>query len=134
MHYKLIPNEEFVSQWKSKEWARSDWECLFLISIYFNSKFEVTRKNKDFYFWFIGTHTKEKQSKISNTEVIILLSFPQNTLIKLPSWVLWGLLFVIIPSDALKTVYSSQNKAKNKVRQSQVRYIYTMWILKKSFY
>ena len=38
-----------------------------------NSKFKVSSKNADFDCWYIGTHTKEKPSKISNIEVAILL-------------------------------------------------------------
>ena len=66
---------------KVKEWAKAEWECLLLISIYsFNSKFKVTGKNVNFDCWYIGTHTKKKPSKISNIEVTISLSSHQNTL------------------------------------------------------
>ena len=87
-----------------KERAKSDWECLLQISIYSISKFWVTSKTADFDCWYIGTHTKEKPSKISNTEVAILLSH-QNTLHKLPSWVLWSPLFLIKPSDRRASKY-----------------------------
>ena len=41
--------------------------------------------NADFDCWYIGTHTKEKPSKIANTEVTILLSSHQITLIAILS-------------------------------------------------
>ena len=47
-------------------------------------KIKVTTKNTEFDFWYIDTHTKEKQSKISNTEAAISLSSYQNTLLKSP--------------------------------------------------
>ena len=70
---KLLPFARFVRQLKSKEWVKAKWECLLLICIYFNSKFEVTSKNAGFDCWYIGTHTKEKPSKISNIKDAILL-------------------------------------------------------------
>ena len=63
LHNKLIPFATFKRQWKWKEWAKSDWECLLQISIYSNLKFKVTSKNVAFDCWYIGTHTKEKPSK-----------------------------------------------------------------------
>ena len=49
-----------------------------LVSIYSNSKFKVTCKNAHFECLYIGTHTKEKPSKIANIEDAILLSSHQN--------------------------------------------------------
>ena len=54
--------------------------------IYPNSNSKVASKNTDFDCWYIRTHTKEKSSKISNTEVTILLSSHENTFTKLRSW------------------------------------------------
>ena len=57
-----IDTSKLVRQWKSKEWANSDWECLLLISIYSSSKFKVTSMNADFDCRYIGTNIKEKPS------------------------------------------------------------------------
>ena len=61
-----------IRQWKSKEWANFELECLLLIFIYSNSKFKVTCKNADFECWYIRIHTKEKSSKISNITLATL--------------------------------------------------------------
>ena len=80
---------------------------------------------------------KKKISKISNITFAILHFSHQNTLTKLPSWVLWSLLLLIKPSDALfKMVHSNtknapsvwcnclakQNKTKqNKTKQNKTK-------------
>ena len=58
---------KLVRQYKSKECAKFELECLLLIFIYFNSKFKVAYKNMDIECRYIRIHAKEKPSKISNT-------------------------------------------------------------------
>ena len=58
-------------QWKSKEWAKFELECLLLIFISSNSKFKVTSKNADFEYRYIRIHTKEKPSKISTCAILL---------------------------------------------------------------
>ena len=83
IHDKLIFFSKLVRQWKSKEWAKLELQCLPLIFIYSNSKCKVTCKNTDFERWYIRTHAKDKLSKISNITFAILLFYqkkktPQN--------------------------------------------------------
>ena len=95
-------------------------ECLLLIFIYFNSKFKVTYKNGDFKCRYIRTHSEEKPSKIFNITFAILPFSHQNTLTKLLSWVLWSLLLLMKPSEALQNGSFKPKNAKSRVRQSQV--------------
>ena len=61
---KLIPLTKLIRQWKSREWIKSELECLQPIDIYSNSKFKLTCKNANFNAG-VRTHIKEKPSKIS---------------------------------------------------------------------
>ena len=75
-------------QWITIWWAKSVLECLLLIFVYSNSKFIVTWENVDFECWYIRTEFEENLFKISNFTFAILLFSHQNTLTKLPFWVL----------------------------------------------
>ena len=92
MHQRETLYNKLIPFTKVEKREQNLTENVYYLSIYTNSKFKVTNTNTDFDCWYIGTHTKEIPSKISNMEVAILL-FYQNTLTKLPSWVLWSLLF-----------------------------------------
>ena len=73
--YDMVFFAKLVGQWKSKEWAKYELECLLLTwlkFIYSHSKFKVICKNADFECRYIRTHTKEKPSKISNIAFAIL--------------------------------------------------------------
>ena len=59
-------------QWITKWWAKFESECLLLILIYSNSKFNVTCKNVDFQCRFIRNRTEENLYKISNITFAIL--------------------------------------------------------------
>ena len=61
---------------------------------------------------------RRKPSKISNIIFLISPFSYNNTLTKLASWVLWGLLLLMKPSDAFQMVYSSKKNAKSRARQS----------------
>ena len=93
---------KLVGQCKSKEWAKFKFECLLLlICIYSNSKYKVTCKNVDFNCRYIGTHTKEKPSRISN---IAILPFYQE---KYSNWMailstLESIILLMKPLDALQ--------------------------------
>ena len=62
-HTKFIPFTEFVRRWKSKVWAKSDCECLILISVYSNSNLQSLVRTPTLDCWYIGIHTEEKPSK-----------------------------------------------------------------------
>ena len=85
-------------QWITIWWAKFELECLLLIFIYFNSKFKVTCKNRDFEYRYIRTPSKEKMFKIFNKTFAILPFSHHKTLTKLPSWVLWRLPLLMKPS------------------------------------
>ena len=75
----FFPN--LVGQWKSKEWAKFELECLLLIFIYSDSKLNTTLKTR-----YIRTHTKEKPSKISNTKLAILPLFRKKKYDQVNRW------------------------------------------------
>ena len=76
---------KLVRQWKLKEWAKFELECLLLIFIYSNSNFKVTSKNGNFECWYLRTHTEEKLSKTSNITFAILSSYQKKkTLNRMP--------------------------------------------------
>ena len=80
--------------------------CLLVIFIYSYSKFKVTFKNADFECRYITTHTKEKPSKIFNITFVNLPLYPKKKKKKpsnwMASWVLWNLLLLMEPLDALQ--------------------------------
>ena len=98
-------------QWKSKEWAKVELECLLLIFSYSNSKFKVTCKNADFLMIpdvpatsgirYIRNHTKEKPSKMSNITFAIFPFYQKNTQTEWPSWALWSLQLLMKPLVAV---------------------------------
>ena len=61
-------------------------------------------KTTDFERRYIRTYSEEKPSKISNIRpTFAIVHFSHKIfLTKMPSWVLWGLLILIKPSDALQ--------------------------------
>ena len=59
-------------------------------------------QNGDYKCRYSRTHSKEKASEIFNITFAILSFCYQNTLTKLPSSVLWSLLLLIKPLDALQ--------------------------------
>ena len=89
-------------QWITIWWAKYELECLLLIFIYSNSKFKVTWKNMDVKCRYIRTHSEEKPCKIFSITFVILPFNHQNTLIKLPSWVLWSLILLMHFKHCLK--------------------------------
>ena len=65
--------------------AKFELECLQLIFIYTNSKFNVTWTNVDFECQYMRTHTEEKSYKISNITFTILPFSHKNTFIAILS-------------------------------------------------
>ena len=92
IYEKINTFAKLIRQWKSKEWAKFELECLLLF-LYSNSKFKGTCQNADFECRYIKTRTKEKLSKIFNiTFPILAFCSLEYFVFKLPSRELWSLL------------------------------------------
>ena len=103
--------------------------CLLLIFIYFNSKFKVTCKNRDFEYLYIRTHSKKKNKK--NKQFLIdfcHFAFSHlNAATTLLSWVLWNLQCTSLDETSR---YVSRlfilAHTKSRVCQFQVCYLHTI--------
>ena len=103
--YKKSLGSSFFGAWADFHWncERSfELECLLLIFIYFNSKYQSHLQKREIWILVCQKSFRRKPSKISDIKFTILSFSHQYTLAILSSWILWTLLLLINSSDVLQ--------------------------------
>ena len=99
-------------QWISIYWAKFELECLLLVFIYSNSKLKSLAKTRTLNAGTSELIPKKKEKVKLELEIETCIKFQTlhspfylfliKLFTKLPFWLLWSLLFLMKPSDALQ--------------------------------